>query len=52
SCSPGFFRSTNNTCQACPGGTYQPGTEQSSCISCPSGTSTNQIASTSQAQCL
>ncbi|KAK3591334.1 hypothetical protein CHS0354_028441 [Potamilus streckersoni] len=51
-CSPGFFRSTNNTCQACPGGTYQPNSEQSSCISCPSGTSTNQIASTSQAQCI
>ncbi|KAL3877471.1 hypothetical protein ACJMK2_035172, partial [Sinanodonta woodiana] len=51
-CSSGFYRTTSGTCQVCPVGTYQPSNEQSSCISCPSGTTTNQVASTSQAQCV
>ncbi|KAL3877469.1 hypothetical protein ACJMK2_035170, partial [Sinanodonta woodiana] len=51
-CSSGFFRTTSGTCQVCPVGTYQPSAEQSLCITCPSGYTTNQVASTSQAQCV
>ncbi|KAL3877051.1 hypothetical protein ACJMK2_034806, partial [Sinanodonta woodiana] len=50
-CNSGFFRNTSGICQSCPIGTYQPNNEQTSCISCPSGTTTNQVASISQTQC-
>ncbi|KAK3594308.1 hypothetical protein CHS0354_018972 [Potamilus streckersoni] len=51
-CNSGFFRTTNGSCEACPVGTYQSSTEQLTCLSCPLGTTTNQVASTSNTQCI
>ncbi|KAL3877053.1 hypothetical protein ACJMK2_034808, partial [Sinanodonta woodiana] len=51
-CISGFFRATSGNCQVCPVGTYQPNSEQSFCLSCPSGTTTNQVSSVSQTQCI
>jgi len=57
-CVPGqYLNATNNQCQACPVGTYQPEAQQTQCIDCPPNTSTggvdsaSNVGATSERQC-
>merc|ERR1712117_83925 len=52
-----FLNATDNQCQACPIGTYQPEEQQTQCIECPANTSTDDVGivgnvgATSRKQC-
>ncbi|KAL3877052.1 hypothetical protein ACJMK2_034807, partial [Sinanodonta woodiana] len=50
-CSAGFFINTSGSCQACPVGTYQSSSGQTTCISCQTGTITLQAGATNFTQC-
>jgi len=57
-CVPGqYLNATNNQCQACPMGQYQPESQQTQCIDCPANTSTGDIdlssnvGATNKSQC-
>jgi len=52
-----FLNATDNQCQACPIGTFQPEEQQTQCIECPANTSTDDVGivgnvgATSRKQC-
>jgi len=51
-CIPGQYLNANdNECQACPVGTFQPNSQETSCIRCPYDTSTATVGSTNETQC-
>jgi len=52
-CIPGqFLNATDNQCQSCAMGSYQPDKQQTSCIECPENTSTLSDAATSREDCI
>jgi len=51
-CIPGQYLNANdNECQACPVGTFQPNSQETSCIRCPYDTSTIAVGATNETQC-
>ncbi|XP_073992974.1 sushi, von Willebrand factor type A, EGF and pentraxin domain-containing protein uif isoform X1 [Rhodnius prolixus] len=51
-CQPGSFLNTSlNSCIICKKGTYQPSSQQTSCLPCPPNTSTKGIGATSKSEC-
>ncbi|XP_072154980.1 uncharacterized protein uif isoform X2 [Bemisia tabaci] len=51
-CLPGtYLNGTLNSCVACKKGTYQPSSQQTTCLPCPPNTSTKGTAATSKAEC-
>ncbi|KAK8788449.1 hypothetical protein V5799_021775, partial [Amblyomma americanum] len=52
-CDPGTYSWNGLTpCEACPLGQYQPASNQTSCIQCDAGLSTQATGSTSEADCM
>ncbi|KAL5007432.1 hypothetical protein ScPMuIL_016238 [Solemya velum] len=51
-CSNGTYQIEPGTCQECPIGTYQPLESQTNCIMCPPPTTTRNIGSTSEQECI
>ncbi|XP_050541159.1 sushi, von Willebrand factor type A, EGF and pentraxin domain-containing protein 1 [Daktulosphaira vitifoliae] len=51
-CVPGFYlNTTQNSCISCKKGTYQPATQQTSCLPCPPNMSTKTVSATSKSEC-
>ena len=50
-CEPGSYH-MNDTCEACPLGSYQPEESASACIPCDSGLTTVESGSTSLGDCV
>ena len=51
-CIPGQYLNANdNECQACPVGTFQPNSQETSCIRCPYDTSTVTVGATNETEC-
>ena len=46
-----YLNATVNSCTPCPRGSYQPKSQQTSCIDCPAPTSTVDLGATSRSQC-
>ena len=54
-CAPGYFSTGENLaehCSPCAHGSFQPGTANSSCITCPGGMTTRAQAQISQSECM
>ena len=50
-CPPGSSLSKGNTCVLCPVGTYQPYAQKSSCLPCPSDSTTKVAGATLRSEC-
>lgn len=46
-----YLSAADNSCQLCPRGQYQPDAKQTSCLDCPTDTSTVELGATSVDQC-